>query len=83
MYYMALYDLDRFRRFVFESRFLDCFEVDEARIEAIRTEDEDLLEFAVDWLAFSLFQQRRMKLKKTAQVRQTSRFNDCATARQA
>jgi hypothetical protein len=69
MYYMALYDLDRFRRFVFETRFLDCFDVDEARVEAIRSDDEELLEFAVDWLAFSLFQQRRMRLKKTAQVR--------------
>ena len=28
MYYMACYDLDRFRRFVFESKFLETFEVD-------------------------------------------------------
>ncbi len=37
MYYMACFDLDRFRRFVFESRFLQTFEVDEARAEAMRT----------------------------------------------
>jgi hypothetical protein len=83
MYYMAMYDLDRFRRFVFESRFLDCFEVDEARVEAIRSDDEELLDFAIDWLAFSLFQQRRMKLRKSAQVRQDSRSTVCAKARQA
>ncbi len=29
MYYMACYDLDRFRRFVFETRFLELFDVDE------------------------------------------------------
>ncbi len=34
MYYMALYDLDRFRRFVFETRFLNLFDVDEARVHA-------------------------------------------------
>ena len=64
MYYMALYDLDRFRRFVSETRFLELFDVDEARIEAITEDDEELLEFAFDWLAFSLFQERRMKLRK-------------------
>ena len=35
MFYMACYDLDRFRRFVFETRFLQLFDVDEARVEAI------------------------------------------------
>ena len=35
MYYMALYDLDRFRSFVFDTRFLELFEIDETRIEAL------------------------------------------------
>jgi Fe-S-cluster containining protein len=65
MFHMACYDLDRFRRFVFESKFLDCFEVDEARIEAIRADDEELLDFAMDWLRFSLFCERTMKLKRS------------------
>jgi hypothetical protein len=63
MYYMACYDLDRFRRFVFETRFLNLFEIDEARVEAIRTSDEDLLELAIQWLRFSLFGERSMKIK--------------------
>ena len=66
MFYMALYDLDRFRRFISDTRFLDLFDVDEARIEAIADDDEELLEFAFDWLAFSLFHERRMKLRKPA-----------------
>jgi Fe-S-cluster containining protein len=64
MYYMALYDLDRFRRFVFDTRFLELFEVEETRIEALATDDEELLDFAIDWLAFSLFHEKRMKLRK-------------------
>ncbi|MFZ0912377.1 MAG: YkgJ family cysteine cluster protein [Candidatus Korobacteraceae bacterium] len=64
MYYMALYDLDRFRRFVFDTRFLELFEVDEARIEAMANDDEELLEFAIEWLAFSLFHEKRMRLRK-------------------
>lgn len=65
MYYMACFDLDRFRRFVFESRFLQMFEVDEARAEAMRTNDEDLLEFAMQWLQFSLCGEKSMKIKRS------------------
>lgn len=64
MYYMALYDLDRFRRFVFDTRFLELFEVEESRIDALATDDEELLEFAIDWLAFSLFHEKRMRMRK-------------------
>jgi Fe-S-cluster containining protein len=63
MFYMACFDLDRFRRFVFESRFLQLFEVDGARAEAMRTSDEDLLDFAMQWLRFSLFGEKSMKIK--------------------
>lgn len=63
MYLMACYDLDRFRRFVFETRFREIFEVDEARLEAILTDDEALLDFAMEWLRFSLFNEKTMKLK--------------------
>ena len=64
MYFMACYDLDRFRRFVFETRFLKAFDVDEARIEAIRTDGEELLEFAMDWLRFVLAGERTMRVRK-------------------
>lgn len=64
MFYMACYDLDRFRRFVFESRFLELFEIDEARVEAMRSDDEELLEFALLWLRFSLFGERTMKIRR-------------------
>jgi Fe-S-cluster containining protein len=64
MYFMACYDLDRFRRFVFETRFLELFEIDEARIEAARQDDQDLLELAMQWLRFSLLGEKTMKIKK-------------------
>ena len=63
MFYMACYDLDRFRRFVFETRFLQLFEVDEARVEALRTDDRELLEFGMQWLRFSIFGERSMRLR--------------------
>jgi Fe-S-cluster containining protein len=64
MFYMACYDLDRFRRFVFESRFLELFEMDEARVEALRSDDEELLEFGLLWLRFSLFGEKTMKIRR-------------------
>ncbi len=64
MYFMACYDLDRFRRFVFETRFLQLFEIDEARIEAVRHDDQDLLELAMQWLRFSLLGEKTMKVQK-------------------
>ncbi|HEV2446723.1 MAG TPA: YkgJ family cysteine cluster protein [Candidatus Sulfopaludibacter sp.] len=66
MFYMACYDLDRFRRFVFETRFLQLFEIDEARIEALRTDDEELLEFGMQWLRFAIFGERSMKMRRHA-----------------
>jgi Fe-S-cluster containining protein len=62
MYYMACFDLDRFRRFVFETRFLQLFEIDEARVEVVRADDVELLELAMQWLRFALFGERTMKL---------------------
>jgi len=66
MYFMACYDLDRFRRFVFETRFLQFFEIDEARVEAVREDDRDLLDLAMQWLRFSLFREKTMKIRKSA-----------------
>ncbi len=63
MYFMCCYDLDRFRRFIFESSFLDKFLIDEARVEAIKTNDLELLEFAMQWLRFALFKEKALKIK--------------------
>lgn len=65
MYYMACYDLDRFRRFVFDTRFLELFDVDEDRIDVMRDNDLELSEFAMQWLKFSLFKENSMKIKRS------------------
>ncbi|MBN2243318.1 MAG: YkgJ family cysteine cluster protein [Acidobacteria bacterium] len=65
MYHMACYDLDRFRRFVFETSFLRLFDIDEARIEAMRTDDLELSDFAMQWLKFSLFKEKSMKINRS------------------
>jgi Fe-S-cluster containining protein len=55
IFFTACYDLDRFRAFVFESTFLERFELDAETVERIRGDDDALLRFAFRWLRFALF----------------------------
>lgn len=48
--FMACYDLDRFRKFIFETGFLDVFFIKQEVAEEIRKDDEALLQFAFRWL---------------------------------
>ena len=63
MLYVALYDLDRFRKLIFNSTFFDRFDIKEALKQKIKANDEDLLKFGYDWLRFSLFREDAIKIK--------------------
>lgn len=70
MFFLGSYDLDRFRGFVFESSFLDVYDVDAARVEAMRNDDTALMKFGFDWLEGVLFKQGPVKLNpEKAQAR--------------
>jgi Fe-S-cluster containining protein len=66
MFYTAMYDLDKFRTFVFESSLLDKFYVDEDQIEEMRYSDEALLRFGHHWLRFALFREATMQMREEA-----------------
>ena len=55
MFFMASTDLGHFRRFVFESSFLQTYEVAEDIIEKIKNDDIELMFFSFDYLASTLF----------------------------
>jgi len=63
MFYMACYNIDKFRKFVFESSFLNRFETESEEIERIQTDDVELFKFGIKWLRFSLFGERIFKIK--------------------
>jgi len=63
MFNMASYNLDAFRAFVFKSRFLDLFDMGRELRDRFASDDEALLAFAMDWLKFSLYGMKTMKLK--------------------
>jgi Fe-S-cluster containining protein len=64
MFFVACYDLDKFREFVFESTLLQRFEVDEDFVEEMRYSDEALLRFSIQWLRFSLFGEDTVRVKQ-------------------
>lgn len=63
MMFIACYNLDKFREFVFQSTLLERFDVDEDFVEEMRRDDGALLRFAFLWLRFSLFGERTVKAK--------------------
>ncbi len=73
LFFMAAYDLDTFREFVFQSSFLERFEVDEATQASIRTDDEGLLRFGYQWLKYALFGEPTMTVRPRAVAQGRSR----------
>jgi len=61
--YTACYDLDAFRRFLFETRFFEIYDVEKEVIEKIKKDEEELLSFGYRWVRFSLFSEDTLKLK--------------------
>ncbi len=60
MFFMASYNLDKFRDFVMNSRFFDLFDLDPDLKNRIKEDDEALLLLAYDFLRFSLFGEKTM-----------------------
>ncbi len=54
MFFMASYNLDRFRAFLFHSSFFEKFKIGEKARLKLAQDDEALLRFAFDWLGFVL-----------------------------
>jgi uncharacterized protein len=61
LFFMAAYDLDTFREFIFSSSFLKRFALDDETVEALRTDDKALMRFGLRWLRFALFGEPTVK----------------------
>ena len=66
IFIMVSFDLDTFRSLVFESSFLDRFEVSSETAALIREDDEELLKFGFKWLEFALFGEGPIRPKKSS-----------------
>jgi hypothetical protein len=65
-FYMASYDLDRFRTYIFESNFLNIFDIDEETIEKIKNDEIELIQFGVKYIKYLMMLEETLKLKKDA-----------------
>jgi Fe-S-cluster containining protein len=64
MFFMASTDIATFRKFVFESSFLDTYEIDEETIKKIKDDDVELMLFSFKYLAATLFGAKVLKIKE-------------------
>jgi Fe-S-cluster containining protein len=63
MFFLASYNMDKFRDFVLAGRFLDLFDLPEGMAKAVVDSDEALLELAFLWLKFSLCNEPVLKIR--------------------
>lgn len=73
MVFMATYNLDAFREFVFQSSFLQRFALPKDRVERMRTDDLELLHFGYEWLEFGLFGKMTFQISEDAAQKMEAR----------
>jgi len=67
MFFLASYNIEGFRDFVFESSFLNRYEIDKDTVEKIKDNEIELLKFGMKWLKSILFQDKNFKTKEGAE----------------
>jgi Fe-S-cluster containining protein len=68
MFFMITSDLDYFRMFVFESSFLETYDIPAEQLEKIKTDDVELLKLSYDFLKSALFAEDTLALRNTETV---------------
>jgi Fe-S-cluster containining protein len=63
-FFIASYDLDSFRRFVFDSNFLNIFDIPEEEIEQMRTDEVALMKFGFRYIKYVMMLEETLKLKE-------------------
>jgi Fe-S-cluster containining protein len=54
MAFMACFNVDEFKKFVFKSTFLSRFKMDQDKIDRLQESDIELMKFGFDWIKFFL-----------------------------
>lgn len=67
MFYLASFNSDKFKELIFGGRFLSLFDISEAEIEGIKSDEAALLRLAYKWMKFSLLGEPALKPKQHGQ----------------
>ena len=81
LFFMVSSNLDMFRDFVFNSNFLDSYEIAPDEIAKIKGDGLELLKFSLRWLRFTMFGEGDFKVKDEAKQRARERQMAAAEAR--
>ncbi len=65
-FYMASYNSDQFRKFIFESNFLNIFDIDEETVEKIKTDEIELIKFGFKYIKYIMMLEKTLHLKEDA-----------------
>lgn len=63
MFFLVCYNIDKFREFVFNSTFLERYNLSDEKIKTIKDDDVKLLQFGFEWLNASFFQTGKEEFK--------------------
>jgi hypothetical protein len=63
MAFMATYNIDQFRDFLFNSTFLKRYKIKSALLKKIRTDDVELMKFGFEWVKFYVWGLKTRYLK--------------------
>lgn len=55
LFYLACYDLDRFREAVFEKRLWEALPIEEGVLKRLEEDDVALMRFGIEWIKHELF----------------------------
>lgn len=66
MFFMVSTNVDRLKRFIFESSFLQKYDIDTDTLERIQNDEVAMLKFGLDWLQSALFGADKVNLKEEA-----------------
>ena len=64
MFFMVSSDVERLRKFVFESSFLQRYEIPEEALEVVRTSDEALICLGLEWMKGVLFHEPVIEIRQ-------------------
>lgn len=64
LFHMVVYDIDKFRRFVFETPFLEIFEIPQNVAEVLQNSDVELLRFGYKYLKMVLLIEDALQMKE-------------------
>lgn len=81
LFFMVSSNLDMFRKFVFESRFLDSYEIDPGLVEQIKNDELELLKFSLKWLRFTMFGEGDFSVRDAARQKAEERRKQLGLAR--